>query len=252
MHCKRYGSKINIQRPRPPHYTRKLFNAVTEPIYSRRTAIDLCHEKLALQQLEKEHRDKNILHPYESILAKELFDFFDSAKMILICHKNSMDAFEFFNFRVAMHKKNIKTKVYHRKIIKGAIENTKFNAMLPLLTDSPYTCMLFSDEWNVNDVLTVLKKTPKIILLAGALGDRYMSRNELENYAKLPDLTIVRAQFVATMNSVGGQLTNHLQAHQSNFAYMLDAHADALKSANTGTSTTNVDELNDASTDKST
>lgn len=207
---------------------------------------------MALKQLEKEHKEKNILHPYENILAKELFAFFDSAKMILICHKNSMDALEYFNFKVAMHKKNIKTKIYHQKIIKGAIEDTKFNAMLPLLTNSPYTCMLFSDEWNVNDVLTVLKKTPKIILLAGALGDRYMSRNELENYAKLPDLSIVRAQFVATINSVGGQLTNHLQAHQSNFAYMLDAHANALKNANTGSSTTNVDKPNEASTDKST
>ncbi|XP_055304138.1 39S ribosomal protein L10, mitochondrial [Sitodiplosis mosellana] len=252
VQCKRYGSKINIQRPRPPHYTRKLFNAVTEPVYPRRTAIDLCQEKLALQQLEKQHREQNVLHPYEGILAKELFSFFDSAKMILICHKNSMDGFEFFNFKVAMHKKNIKTKIMSRKIIKGAIGDTKFNAMLPLLMDTPYSCMLFSDEWNVNDALAVLKKTPKVILLAGTLGDRYMSRNELENYAKLPDLTTVRAQFVATMNSVGGQLTNHLQAHQSNFAYMLDAHADALKNANTGTSTTNVDKSNNTTTDKST
>lgn len=252
VQCKRYGSKINIQRPRPPHYTRKLFNAVTEPVYPRKTAIDLCHERQALKELEQQHWEKNVLHPYESILAKELFDCFDTAKMILICHKNSMDGYEYFNFKVGMHKKNIKTKVFSRKIIKGAIEHTKFNAMLPLLLDTPYNCMLFSDEWNVNDALGVLKKTPKVILLAGTLGDRYMSRNELENYAKLPDLTTVRAQFVATMNSVGGQLTNHLQAHQSNFAYMLDAHADALKNANTGNSTATKDDKTNPTTDKTT
>lgn len=262
MQCKRYGSKINIQRPRPPHYTRKLFNAVTEPVYPRRTAIDFCQEQQALKQLEKDNKEKNILHPYESILAKELFDCFDSSKMILICHTNSMDGFEFFNFKVAMHKKNIQTKVFSRKIIKGAIEDTKFNAMLPLLTNSTHSCMLFSDEWNVNDVLTALKKLPKVILLAGTLGDRYMSRNELENYAKLPDLSTVRAQFVATMNSVGGQLTNHLQAHQSNLAYMLDAHAEALKSSNTtsdgGKTTTNAtttaanDDKSNETTDKPT
>lgn len=251
VQCKRYGSKINIQRPRPPHYTRKLFNAVTKPVYAQRTAIDLCHEHQALRQMEKEHGEKNVLNPYENILAKELFDCFDSAKMVLICHKNSMDAFEFFNFRVAMHKKNIKTKVMSHKIMKGALKDTKFNAMLPLLTDSLHSCMLFSDEWNVNDALTVLKKTPKVILLAGTLSDRYMSRNELENYAKLPDLTTVRAQFVATMNLVGGQLTNHLKAHQSNFAYLLDAHADALKTANTGTNSTN-DAKSNETTDKTT
>lgn len=233
MQSKRFGSKINIQRPKPPHKSRKLFNAVTDPVYPRKTAIEYCHEMLALKKLEKEHRDQNLLHPYESILAKELFATFDSAQMILICHKNSMDAFEFFNFKVALHKKNVKTMVIGRKIIKAAIEDTKFNAMLPLLMSSTHSCMLFSDEWNVDDVLKVLKKMPKVFLLAGSLGDRFMTKNELENYAKLPDLTTSRAQFAATLNSVGGQLINHLQAHQSNFTYLLDAHADALKNPNT-------------------
>lgn len=235
MQCKRFGSKINTRKPRPPHYTRKLFNAVTEPVYARKTAIDLCHEKQALIELEKEYGEKNQLHPYEIILANELREFFESAQMILICQKNSMDSYEFFNFKVAMHRQNVKVKVFGRKIIKGAIVDTKFRPMLKLLTDTPHNCMLFSDKWNINDVLKVLKKIPKVILLAGTLGNRFMSRNELENYAKLPDLPMAQAQFVATMNSVGGQLTNHLQAHQSNFAYMLDAHVEALKNSNTTT-----------------
>lgn len=238
VQCKRFRGKINIQNPRPPFYTRKLFNAVTEPVYPRKTAIDLCHEKHALKQLEKEHGEKNVLHPYENILARDLFGFFNEAQMVLICHKNSMDAFEYFNFKVAMHRQNVKTKIYNRKIIKAALQDTKFHAMLPLLTQIHHNCMLFSDEWNINAVLKVLKKQPKMILLAGSLGDRFMSRSELENYAKLPDLTTMRAHFVATLNSVGGQLTNHLQAHQSNFVYMLDAHADALKNSNTGNTAT--------------
>lgn len=249
MQCKRFGSKINIQRPKPPHYSRKLFNAVTEPIYNRKTAIDFCQERQALQKLERDHGEKLQLHPYESILAKELFGFFDSSKMILICHMNSMTAFESFNFKVALHKKNIKTKIYGRKIIEAAIADTKFHAMLSILKCTSHNCMLFGDEWNVKDVLAVLKKTPKVILLAGSLGDRFMSKNQLDNYANLPDLTTTQAQFVATLNSVGGQLTNHLQAHQSNFAYMLDAYADSLKKLS-DTSTTKVDtaETTDEST----
>lgn len=74
-----------------------------------------------------------------------------------------------------------------------------------------------------------------------------MSRTELENFAKLPDITTARAQFVATLNSVGSQLTNHLQAHQSNLCYLLDAHADILKSANTSKTD---DQSNDAVKEK--
>lgn len=249
MQCKRFGSKINIQRPRPPHYSRKLFNAVTEPVYHRKTAIEFCQEKQALIKLQRDHGEKKQLHPYESILAKELFGFFHSSNMILICHVNSMTAFEFFNFKVALHKKDIKTKVYGRKIIQAAIEDTKFDVMSSILCCTTHNCMLFSNEWNVKDVLAVLKKTPKVLLLAGSLGDRFMSKNELENYANLPDLTTSQAQIVSTLNSVGSQLTNHLQAHQNNFAYMLDAYVDSLKKTNES-STAKVD--TDKTTEEST
>lgn len=254
LQCNRFRSgKVNLQRPRPPFYTRALVEAVTKPIYPRKTAIDVCHENRIKRNTLREQSIAAGLHPYEKILAKELFDHFDSAKMILICQKNSMDSFDYFNFRVALHKKNVKAKIYGRKIIKGAIADTKFNAMLPLLTQCPYNCMLFSNEWNVSDVLKVLKKTPKVLLLAGVLGDRYMSKNELEHFASLPDIGMVRAQFVATMESVGGQLTNHLQAHQSNLAYMLDAHAEALKSTTASTSTSTSDNsTNDSSTENKT
>lgn len=236
MQCKRFrGGKINIQRPRPPFYTRKLFNAVTEPIYPFKTAVDYCHEKQAKLKAEQELSIEEQLHPYEKILAKELGDTFASANMVLLCQKNSMDAFDFFNFRVALHKKNIKAKVMSRKLIRAAIKDTKYSSMLPVLMQTQYNCMLFSDEWNVGDVLQILKKTPKILLLAGSLGDNYLSRSQLENYANLPDLTTLRAQFAATLNAAGGQLYNHLQAHQSNFVYMLDAHADALKNQTNAT-----------------
>lgn len=219
-----------------------MFNAVTEPIYPFKTAVDLCHQKQASQKARERLTIEEALNPYEKILAKELGDVFSSAKMVLLCQKNSMDAFDFFNFRVALHKKNIKTKVMSRKLIQAAIEDTKYSTMLPLLMQTQHNCMLFSDEWNVDDVLKILKKTPKVILLAGSLGDQYMSKTQLENYANLPDLTTLRAQFVATLNAAGGQLYNHLQAHQSNFAYMLDAHADALKNQTKNTDTNSTKE----------
>lgn len=232
VQCKRFRGKINIQRPRPPFYTRKLFNAVTKPIYPYKTAIDKCIEKRETFKASKELSLEETLHPYQKILAKELADTFNTAKMVLLCQKNSMDAFDFFNFRVALHKKNISTKVPSRKLIRAAIKDTKYNVMLPLLMQTAHNCILFGNEWNVDDVLKIMKKTPKMILLGGSLGDHYMSKTQLENYANLPDLTTLRAQFAATLNAAGGQIYNHLQAHQSNFVYMLDSHADALKNQN--------------------
>lgn len=229
VQSKRFRGKINVQKPRKPHYQRALFEAVTQPRYPRVTAVDLCQQKLEMKQLHLELDIKKELHPYEAILTRELFEYFDKAQMILIGQKNSIDEYEFFKFRVECHKRKVKTCIYNRKIIKNAIQDTRFHAMLPLLLQTPYSCMLFGQEWNVGSLLKVFKKTPKVLLLAGSLGNRYMSRAQLEHFASLPDLTTVRAQFVATLNSVGGQLANNLQSHQGNLCQLLASHADILK-----------------------
>lgn len=239
MQCKRFRGKINIQRPRAPHFERALFNAVTEPRYPKQSAVEICQMEQSIKRLQAQSELATQLHPYQLIQSKELFECFDQANMILLCQKNSMNEYDFFKFKVECHKLNVKCKVFSRKVIKQALNETRFAAMLPLLMQTNYNCMLFSDEWNVGPMLKVFKKTPKVLFLAGALNDRYMSRGELERFAALPDLTMVRAQFVATLNSVGGQLTNHLQSHQSNLCYMLDAHADILKTAVNSTKDSN-------------
>lgn len=233
MQCKRFRGKLNLQRPRKPHFDRALFNAIAEPIYQRYDAIDRCQHS----QQEKKMLQLNPppVHPFSQILTRELFQCFEEANMILLCQKNSMIQYEYFNFRVACHKKNIKTKIYGRNIIELALRNTRFEAMLEILLATSYNCMLFGNEWNVKDALNIMKKTPKMILLAGSLGDRFLSRSQLEEVAKT-DITTERARIVATLNSIGSQLTNHLASHQSTFCYMLDAHAETLKnSSNTKT-----------------
>lgn len=246
MQCKRFRGKINVQNPRKPHYERALWDAVTKPRYPQVTAVDRCQRKMEMKQLKRESDIKKELHPYEAILTRELFEFFDKAQMILICQKNSIDAYEFFKFRVECHRQKVKTCIYNRKIVSNAIKDTRFQAMLPLIMETPYNCILFGEEWNVGSLLKIFKKTPKILLLAGSLGDRYMSRAELEHFATLPDLTTVRAQFVATLNSVGCQLTNNLQSHQSNLCQLLDSHGDILKTnanpVTKGSSTSHSDE----------
>lgn len=225
--------KTLVKWQRPAHYEKALFQAVTKPVYPYISAVDRCQR----EQREKQLETLNPARPHEfaQIQANELYRWFDESNTILLCHMNSMKAMEYFNFRVACHKKDITTKIYSRSVIKLALENTGFESMLPVLVATEHSCMLFSNERNVGEVLKITKRIPKVVLLCGAIDNRFMSRNELEHYASLPDKTTVQAQFVATLNSIGGQLVSNLQAHQSNLCYMLDARADALKTPTTNT-----------------
>lgn len=223
MQSKRFRGKINIQKPRPPHYERAVFNAVTQPIYNFKTVVEVCREKQeqkrAMTKIEREP------HPYEILLARELREAFDTSEMILICHKNSIKGLDYFRFKVALHKKNVKVKVNGAQVRKTALKGTKYESLLELMNVS--NCMLFGDASSIGDILKILRKVPQMILLAGTMSDRILSKNELVEYSEL-DLQTARAQFAASLNTAGGQVLNHLQAHQSNLCYMLDAHAKAL------------------------
>lgn len=229
MQARRFKGKLNVNRPKPPHYERALFEAVTSPVYPKKYIVEECRQK----QLDKlNQREKEVeTHPFQTILANELRELFDSSKMILFCHRNAIKSFDVFNFRVALHRKEVSYQMRGKKTVRQAIGDTKFKELLPLLDAD--SCMLFSPNTNIADVLKILKKTPQIILLAGVIDDRILSRNQLEEYAKLGDLDTMRAQFAASLYAGGNQIVNNLQSHQSNLCYLLDAHSKILSEGKT-------------------
>lgn len=216
-----YRGKINIQRPRPPHYDRALFNAVTEPIVPRPTITQECHQK----RLEKQFvgaADKEI-NPYEVIIAKEVKNWLQHSKLVAIFHINSINSDDLFNVKVAFHKENMHLKAYGMSIMEKAMLGNQYEPLLPLF--GAKNCIVFSEEAKIAQLLKIVKKTPQLILLAGVVENRLLSKNELVDLSKLPNLTTARAQLVGVLNSVGAGLVSNLQAHQTNFCNLLDVHA---------------------------
>lgn len=216
---KRFRGKINIQRPQLPHYDRALFNAVTKPIIPLPTVTQICYENRLQGKAAKETVD----HPYERIIAKEVYNWLNYSKLVGIFHINSITAEELFKVRVAFHNKNMHYKSYGKSIIKKAVVNTKYEAMLPLFESK--NAVVFSADPQAAQMLKIIKKVPQIILMAAIVEDRLMSKNEVVNYANLPNLTIAQSQLVGVLNSAAGALVNNLQAHQTNLCHSLDAYA---------------------------
>lgn len=103
---------------------------------------------------------------------------------------------------------------------------TKYEAIAPLFESK--NCIIFSQDLKIPQLLKISKKSPQMTLLAGIAENRLLSRNEMVNLATLPDITTARAQFVSVLNSIGGGVVQHLQAHQTNLAGLLDSHAKQL------------------------
>lgn len=216
-----FRGKINIQKPRAPHYDRALFNAVTEPFIPRPTITQECYQK----RLEKEFVGANVKpdNPYETIIAKEVLNWLNHSKLVAIFHVNSIKADEMFKVKVAFHKENMHVKAYGKTILGKAMQGNQYEPLLPLFCSS--NCIVFSEEPKIGQLLKIVKKTPQLILLGGVVENRLLSKNELIDLAKLPNLTTARAQLVGVLNSVGAGLVGNLQAHQTNLCNLLDLHA---------------------------
>lgn len=227
QHC--YRGKINIQRPRQPHYDRALFNAVTQPIVPQPTITQECYQK----RVQKKFIDKSkAVNPYEVIIAREVLQKLNASKMVAIFHINSVGADEMFKVAVAMHKQKMSLKTYGKAILKRAVAGTQYETILPLFESN--NRIVFCEEANIDQLLKIVKKAPQLILLAGIVDNRFLSKNEMIELSKLPDLTTARAQFVGVLNSVGSALAGNLQAHQTNLCNLLDVHAKSKDSEDDG------------------
>lgn len=191
--------------------------ATTMPIIKELPKTSTCFQK-SQRQLEVEQEN-----PYNRIIAKEVLNWLNHSKMVAIFHLNSINSDDFFSARVALHKQNMQLKDYGKKIIRMAVEGTKFEAIEPLF-DSNH-CIVFSSEEQVSKLLRLTKKFPQMVLMAGIVQNRLLSRNEFIGFANLPDLTTARAQLVATMNLAGGKIVEDLEAHSKNLVNILDVHA---------------------------
>lgn len=223
LQFQRYRGKINIQRPRQPHYERARVIAVTTPRYPEPPKTATCFEKRKRQVQE---------NPYNDIIAREVRNWLESSKMVAIFHLNSINSDDFFDARVMLHKQNMSLKMYGRKIVEKAVEGSRFEAILPLFDQQP--CIVFSPEAKVAQLLKTTRKVPQMLLLAGIVDNTLLSRNEFMDYAKLPGLQAAQAELVHTLNMGASTLVQNLEAHQNNFVNVLDVYA---KSAESETST---------------
>ncbi|XP_055386020.1 39S ribosomal protein L10, mitochondrial [Condylostylus longicornis] len=221
LYAKRFRGKINIQRPRQPHYERAKILAVTQPIFPKPDLKKKCFEK---------NVDALRVNPYDEIIAKEVFNWLNHSKMVGIFHLNSITSDEIFKVKVALHKQNMHLKTYGKKIIGKAVVDTKYEAIYQLFNSNH--CFVFSPEEKVSQLVKITRKVPQMILLAGIIQDRLLSRNEFVEYAKLPDLQAMRCELVNVLNMVGNQIITNLESHQKNLINVLDAYAKGENNTN--------------------
>lgn len=161
LQFKRFRGKINIQRPREPHYEKARVLRFVQPIFADKKKklpiIDLCTKPVDTTK-------RNVVNnPLENILAKECLNWFNHSKMVVFFHKNTFNKEDEFEAMVKLKHENMYMKQYGAAIVKKALVDTKYEAVLSLFKS--HNVMIFSPDIKVSKVLKIMKKYPQLIML---------------------------------------------------------------------------------------
>ncbi|KAK7793228.1 hypothetical protein R5R35_005078 [Gryllus longicercus] len=218
--------RINIQKPRPPHYVRKLVLHVCEPQYEKpkKSIQELCLRPVFLTKKQKVEEN-----PFQTLLARDLVNWCEKSNCIYIFQQNSITGPDIFKAKVLFKRQQMALQKYDRPTMEEAFSsNDKYKALLPLIVGSPLS-LAFGSEPQVSTVLKICRKVPELILLAGIFDNRLLSRSEMMEYTYFPNLQTAQAQLVSVLNSAATQLVQNMNQHQQTLVGHLEKHVE-LKS----------------------
>lgn len=207
---KRFRGKINIQKPRKPHYTRGVFDKFLTPFYKNKnkdkTLLELCTKPQEATRVKE-------LTPYHDIIAREVRNWFDNSKMIAFLHKNAHSMEDQLDLAIPLRKKNMYLKSYSAEIMNLALKDSPYSAV-KMLYSMPFY-VVFCPENNVADLVKILKTSPFVILMAGILEGRLLNLNDFLRFGEM-DITTARVSLVQVLQNAGGNTLNQqITHHQS-------------------------------------
>lgn len=161
LQIKRFRGKINIQRPRQPHYVRAKYLQFTQPFFEKKNAtlLPVCRKS---EESVKEEVD----NPFQNIIARELRDLLGRSRLVGFFHMNPILEERHFKAYVAFKKSNMHYKNYGKKTVQIAVTGTKFETVLDFYCSR--NMIVCSPEPDIKKMVSIAKKFPHLVLLGNS------------------------------------------------------------------------------------
>ncbi|XP_050443398.1 39S ribosomal protein L10, mitochondrial [Adelges cooleyi] len=226
--------RVNVQKPRAPHHYRATIEALTLPKYDWPDRNKLPWTERCPNPF---YKSKTIVedNPYENILAKEAQDLFKQSAMVAIFHRNPVKYDLEFKAYKTFKMAGMDLTTYGKSTLNKALVGTNYEAVLQLFQS--HSSILFSSTPQVPKLLKVIKKMPHLILLAGIVDGKLLSKSQLEDYASLGTIDNARAQLVSTLDQINLRCLNRIGQTQLTMVRYLEEYG-KMKADNSKENTT--------------
>ncbi|NXG76346.1 RM10 protein, partial [Baryphthengus martii] len=220
----RRGSKAVTRHWKAMHFQRQKLMAVTEYVAPRPAIPPRC---LAPREKTLEEDDG-----YARLLRRQVEEVFRDNRMIAVCQFNSMPGEDVMLMRHYLRKYNIEVKFFLNEIVRPILSQSKYKNLLPLFVGR--NILLVSPETKAKEMLRVLKGVPQVNLLGACIDGTILSRQGVENFAKLPSLEASQGQTVGALALLPSQTSSLLQHGSAHLTALLDQHIHRLRAGESG------------------
>ena len=158
---------------------------------------------------------------------KEMKDFFTKTGSVFVTHYQGLSVKQIDELRSEMRKHGILFKITKNRIVKLALEGTKFKKLENLFT-GPTAVTLSDDAITSAKILTKFaKNNSNLKIIGGIMEDEPLSLEEVAKIATLPTLDEARGQIVGILKTPAQKIMSILLAPGAKIAIL--AHAKSKK-----------------------
>lgn len=143
---------------------------------------------------------------------KQLQDTFANDEIIVVTHYSGLDVPKMQDLRGKLREAGARFKVTKNSLAKIALKGSRYEALEEMFSgptgiassQDPVAAAKISYEF--------AKDNDKLIILGGALGEKVLSKEEIEQLAKLPSLEEIRSKLVGLLVAAPTKLAGLMQA----------------------------------------
>lgn len=143
---------------------------------------------------------------------KELNERFANDEIVVLTHYSGLTVSEISDLRSQLRQEGASFKVTKNSLAKIAVKGTQFEQIADMFT-GPTGVATSKDPIAAAKIAHKFAKgNDKLIIIGGALGEKILSKEEVEQLAKLPSLDEIRSKLVGLLVAAPTKLAGILQA----------------------------------------
>ena len=145
--------------------------------------------------------------------------------LLVITQQNGLTVSEVTALRQQIREAGASYKVCKNRLVRLALEGTKFEALAPLFVGPTAIASSVDPVAAAKVCVDFAKKNEKLTIVGGALGEKALDKADVESLAKLPSLDELRGQLVGLLQAPASKLASVTQAPAAQLARVFSAYS---------------------------